>query len=255
MRVFGKIAPMEKRFFVEKQNILADTITLTDDEHLHLSKVMRLRVGDAVECFYDNSNVFECEIQAITKSATTLKIIGERECTQNPTREVVLFQALPKLDKLELVTQKGVELGLTKIVPFSSAYCVAKENINKIERLKKIVVSACKQCGRTKLLEVESPIKFKELLNVLKDFEVVLFANECEDTVSINEILNSVRIKGAKDLNRVAYVVGSEGGFSKEEIDELKKVATSVSLGKRILRTETAAIAMGAIILYELGEI
>lgn len=246
---------MEKRFFVEKQNILGDTIILTDDEHLHLSKVMRLRVGDTVECFYDGSNVFECEIQAITKSTTTLKIMGEYECTQNPNREVVLFQALPKLDKLELVTQKGVELGLSKIVPFSSVYCVAKENINKIERLKKIIVSACKQCGRTKLLEVEAPIKFKELLTKLQDYEVVLFANECEDTVSINEVLNSMRIKGARDLNRVAYIVGSEGGFSKEEIEELRKVATSVSLGKRILRTETASIAMGAIVLYELGEI
>lgn len=246
---------MDKRFFVEKQNIVDDTITLTDDEHLHLSKVMRLRVGDTAECFCDGSDVFECEIQSITKSVSTLKIVGEHKCSQNPSREVVLFQALPKLDKLELVTQKGVELGLTKIIPFSSTYCVAKENINKIERLKKIVVSACKQCGRTKLLEVEMPIKFKELLTKLKDFEVVLFANECEESVSINEVLNSVRVKGARDLNRVAYIVGSEGGFSKDEIEELKKVATSVSLGKRILRTETASIAMGAIILYELGEI
>ena len=122
---------MEKIFFVEKQNIMSDTITLTDDEHLHLSKVMRLRVGDTVECFYDGSNIFECQIQSITKSVTTLKILGEYACQQNPSREVALFQALPKLDKLELVSQKGTELGLTKIIPFSSTYCVAKENTNK----------------------------------------------------------------------------------------------------------------------------
>lgn len=242
---------MEKRFFVNAEDVIQETIKLTGEEHNHLSKVLRLRVGDSVECFYDNSAIYVCEIKLITKTESVLKIVSTYECKANPKLNITLYQALPKLDKLELVAQKLTEIGVSKIVPFSSTFCIAKDNANKIERLKKIVISACKQCGRTSVPCIENTIKFTDLLQELKNYDLVVFANETEN----NNLLKD-KISG-KNVKNVAYIVGSEGGFSKQEIDELNKFENvcSITLGKRILRTETASIILGALLCYELGEI
>ena len=238
---------MEKRFFVDNSNIFGDKINLTDDEHNHLSKVLRLRVGDEVECFCDGGEVLNCKIDEITKSFSTLKILSSYPCKANPKRELTLFQALPKLDKLELVTQKVTEIGVGEIVPFSSTYCIAKENTNKIERLKKIVSSACKQCGRTRLTKISATKKFDEVLQMLVKYDLVIFANETESENSLSKVLS---LLPTKTYSNIACVVGSEGGFSKEEIDKIKslKTVSSVSLGNRILRTETASIVICGIV-------
>ena len=167
---------MEKRFFIESEQLHNNQIILTGDEHMHLSKVLRLKVNDEVECFSNNSNIIKAKIDLITKQNTTLSVVGEEECLSNPKVNLTLFQGLPKLDKLELITQKLTELGVSTIIPFSSTFCVAKENLNKIERMQKIIVSACKQCGRTLLTKVENPIKFKELLQLTANYDLVIFA-------------------------------------------------------------------------------
>ena len=250
---------MEKRFFIEKDKISGSFITLDNDEHMHLSKVLRLRVGENVECFYDGSEIFECVIKSISKNSSELEILSSKPCIQNPSLHVTLFQALPKLDKLELITQKLTELGISKIVPFSSKFCIAKENSNKIERLKKIVVSACKQCGRTKLVDVCDSLKFDKMVNSLDNYDLVIFANECEKSKSLKQVLTEQKDALAQKLQnnslKVAYIVGSEGGFDKDEIEIISKKACSVTLGNRILRAETAGIVLGGIICYELGVI
>ena len=250
---------MEKRFFINKTDLNNNEIILKDDEHQHLSKVLRLRLGDIVECFYDGGSLLKCEITLITKNYSTLKVVGEENCTSNPKTQITLFQGLPKLDKLELISQKLTEIGITKIIPFSSTFCVAKENLNKIDRLKKIIVSACKQCGRTKLVELNDVLKLDKVIQKLVEYDLVLFANECEQTKSVNEVIsnfkNSLAQKHDKKDLKIAYIVGSEGGFDKDEIEKLSEVSKSISLGKRILRAETAAISLGAIVCYEFGVI
>jgi len=250
---------MEKRFFIEKDKILGDFITLDGDEHMHLSKVLRLRVGDNVECFYDNSDILKCKIKEISKSSSILEVVESEACQQNPNLNISLFMALPKLDKLELVTQKITELGINEVVPFSSKFCVAKENSNKIERLKKIVVSACKQCGRTKLVDIKDVLKFDKMLECINNYDLVIFANECEKAKTLKEAILEQKEALAQKLQnkslKIAYIVGSEGGFDKDEIEKISKVALSITLGKRILRAETAAIVLGGIICYELGVI
>lgn len=277
---------MEKRFFIEKMDIVGGKITLKDSEHEHLFKVLRLRVGDMVECFYDGGPILNCEIESITKNFSILTINSESSCESNPKSNVTLFQALPKLDKLELVTQKATELGISALVPFSSAFCIAKQNENKIDRLKKIVVSACKQCGRTKLLEIKSHLTFENLIKSLSEFDIVVFANEKEENggnlqdynedkqnnknrqndgkaknEEQNKENNGQNIKKIFEQNKidkkVAIIVGSEGGFSDNEIESLLKLENvlSISLGKRILRTETASITLCSIIQFLLGEI
>lgn len=243
---------MEKRFFIDKSSLNNNTIILTEDEHQHLSKVLRLRVGDSVECFYDGGPIINCTIEQITKNNSTLTVNSQVECTSNPQANITLFQGLPKLDKLELISQKLTEIGVTKIIPFSSTFCVAKENLNKVERLKKIVVSACKQCGRTLLTKVENPVKFNEMISMLSNYDLVVFANETENPEnSLSQLFSQ------KNYKNVAYIVGSEGGFSKEEIEKLTSQTNvkSISLGKRILRTETASITLGGLLAYQLGEI
>lgn len=241
-----------KRFFVEHQEENGFFV-LEGEEHTHLSKVLRLKVGEVVQCFFDGSQVYNCEIVEILKNSTKLKIIDKTDCLQNQKTNLTLFQAMPKLDKLENVCQKLTELGVTQVVPFVSSFCVAKESPNKIERINKIIISACKQCGRTNLLKLDQAVSFKEMLKRIPEFDQVIFACEFEEEgLPLLSCLSSLNLKGKK----VAYIVGSEGGFSQEEADRIKsyKNVATISLGKRILRTETASVAIASMLQLVMGE-
>ena len=239
---------MEKRFFVTNENIDNETIILTGEEHNHLSRVLRLPVGAEVECFADGDNLYNCEITSITKQSTTLKVLSTYECNANPKESVMLFQALPKGEKLELIIQKVSELGVSEIVTFTSNFTIAKTNDNKLPRLEKIAVSAAKQCGRTRLITLSPTITFKQMIEKVKGYDLIIFANETEDNGGLQNLVK----KGLK----IALIVGSEGGFSAQEIEQIKSIgAKSISMGKRILRAETAAISLSACVLYELGEL
>ena len=233
----------ENCFFIKKEDIVDDKITLTGDEFLHLSKVLRMNVGDKVLCFYDSSPFFECEVVDVSKHCAILSILNVRECLANPTCNIVLFQALPKLDKLEFISQKLTELGVSALQPVKTKFCIAKDNPNKLERLNKIIVSACKQCNCTQLLKVFPTIDIKKI--DLKNYDLVLFANENETIATIDDFYDKI-----KQSQNIAYIVGSEGGFSEDEIAFLSQKAHSISLGKRILRTETASIALASYISF-----
>ncbi len=233
----------ENCYFIEKDNIIDDIILLPKEETLHMSKVLRQRVGERVKCFYDGSDYFDCEILSIDKSSSKLKILGKSKCLANPQKHITLFQGLPKLDKLELITQKLTELGISEITPFNSKFCIAKDNPNKMQRLNKIAISACKQSGRTQVLKINNTINLSNI--DFSKYDLVLFANEKEKLTKINQF--SSQISKAKSI---AYIVGSEGGFSDDEIEFLSGKSNSFSLGDRILRTETASISIGAYISF-----
>ena len=239
---------MEKRFFVTKENIYDDEIILRDEEHNHLSKVLRLSVGDTVECFEDGGDLLNCEIQTITKQQTVLKLVSSTPSTANPKENVTLYQGLTKGEKLEWIIQKTSEIGIKEIKTFTSNFTIAKPNDNKLQRFDKIAVSAAKQCGRTSILKLSPTIAFKQMLTELKEYDLVIFANETEDKLGLQNLVK----KGLK----IAIVVGAEGGFSKQEIEDIKSMgARSISLGSRILRAETAAIVLSSLVLYNLGEL
>lgn len=240
---------MEKRFFITKDNILDDEIILRDEEHNHLSRVLRLSVGDIVECFEDGGDILSCEIEGITKSQTNLKVLSSKKCNSNPKSHLTIFQGLTKGEKLEWIIQKTSELGAYEIRTFTSNFTIAKPNDNKAERSRKIAISSAKQCGRTAVIKVYPTITFKQMLPMLKDYDIVIFANETEDAKNIRDVFT-------EEYKNVAIIVGAEGGFSREEIDSIiNNGGVSVSLGNRILRAETAAIAMSSVVLYELGEL
>lgn len=227
-----------RRFFgVEKDG----EIQIEGEEFNHLKNVLRLNVGDEILVSLNTENEYACEIVKMAKGVATCKINGQQLCEANPKKNIVLFQAITKKDKFELIVQKATELGVSKIVPFVSDFIVAKATENKIERLKLIAQNACKQCERSIVPEISECLSFDEVLNSFKNFDMVLFANERAEKGDKPHALPKCK--------NIAIIVGSEGGFSSKEKDKFVAAgATTISLGKRILRAETASIAMMSLV-------
>ena len=226
-----------KKFFGTKQ----DNIIILDDEETKHLAVLRCEIGEKILCFCGDDKEYLCQIQSISKKQTICKVLETNICSKNPNKKISLFQGLPKLDKLELITQKITELGASEIIPFESDFTIAKTNLNKIDRLSRISQEACKQCGRSIPLKIHNPVKFNQMLEMLKDYDIVLFANETNKTISQSDLSN---------YNSIAIIVGSEGGFSQAEIEKIASVSTNFGLGERILRTETASIVLCGIVSY-----
>lgn len=234
-----------RRFFVDNSDICNNVVTLTGDEFSHMVKVLRYKVGfKAVVCANDGIERL-CTVNEIGKDFATLVI--EQETVQDvKNAHVTLFAGLLKNNKLDFVVQKSVELGVDEIIPFVSHNC-AETKFAK-DRAEKIALEAAKQCGSAYLSKVGALENFDEVLARFKEFDTVLFAYE-------NEKKN--RIKDCRiDGKNVALIVGPEGGFTPEETEKAKECgATIVTLGRRILRAETASIVSCALLLDHLGEL
>lgn len=254
-----------RRFFVKKI-IDSEKIILEGSDYNHLKNVLRFKVGDEIICFCGDGKDYFCEIISLENQKVLCKIQKIQLSDKTPKSKVTLFQALLKSDKFEFIIQKMSELGLTSIIPFESTFTVSKLKEGKTLRYNKISIEASKQCGRADFLKVHDGITFNEMLEKLKGFEIVIFANENENNTSIKDVINNyddtshflpLGDKCEGTLNsQIALIVGSEGGFSEKEIFEIiSRGAKSVSLGKRILRAETASITLASIIMFLLGEL
>lgn len=227
-----------RRFFGEKDG---DKIVVKDGEFIHLKNVLRLGVGDEVIVSLNTDIEYVCEIEKVTKTSAICKINGENKCLRNPLKNIVLFQAVAKKPKFEFIVQKATEIGISEIVPFMSEYCIAKVTENKAERLYEIALNACKQCERTIIPKISPATDVVGVIERFKEFDIVLFANERTDV--------GEKLKSLSKQKNIAIIVGSEGGFSQKEKEKFVEVgAVSVSLGKRILRCETASVAMMSLV-------
>lgn len=220
-----------KRFFGEK---LGDKIIVKDNEFNHMKKVLRMQEGDEILASVNDEYDYFCIIEKMNKNDAILNIEEVRLCPALPKKNIVLFQMLPKKEYLDNIIAKSVELGVSKIIPFTSEYTMLKDI--REERVATQIMTACKQCGRSKLVEFEKCIKFEQIIDRLKDFDLVLFAYEKE-----KELFNP---KLLENKQNIAIIIGNEGGFSEKEGEILKKNATSISLGSRILRCDTAVVTM-----------
>lgn len=229
-----------RRFFVPPESADADGRVIVDgNEFAHLKKVLRMREGDkAVVCFNDGLDRF-CEIERIENNRALLRVVETRLNAAEFGSKITLYQALMKGDKFDFCVQKAVELGVGEIVPFESRFTVAKWDVKKTDRYRRIAFEASKQCGRSRLAGVENCVGFEELIERLRRHETVIFCNETERGNKLLRALDAISVP--KDM---AVVIGSEGGFSPEEIGEISRLknAVSVSFGKRILRAETASV-------------
>lgn len=237
------------KFFVEDNQIENNEIKIMNDDLKHISNVLRMRIGEEILITNKNTaETYKCSIKEINKNEAVCTIIEKEENDTEPSIKVDIFQGIPKSDKMETIIQKSVELGVSKIFPVSMKNCVAKikDDIKKQERWKKISEAAAKQSKRNIIPSIEKSVDIKYLCSKIDEYDLVLVAYENEDKKTIKDILKNNKVE------KIAIVVGPEGGLTEKEVEELIKCgAKAVSLGKRILRTETAPIAMLSMIMYE----
>lgn len=242
---------MARKFYLESEKgfEVGQTFVLTDDEFTHIVKVMRFSVCENFTLIDGYGYEYICKIEAINKKDLQAVVLEKNKAQTEAKHNVTVFQALVKGDKFELITQKLTELGVNKIVPFESEFCQVKSNTTRLDRLEKISIEALKQCGRAKKVEIENVISFDKMLEKLTSFDKVIFAYE-NATENFGE--NSF---DSNDQN-IAIIVGSEGGFSLSEVEKLSKLQNlkTISLGKRILRAETAAISLTSVVMFLLKE-
>lgn len=233
------------RFFV-KQSI-GNSITITGEDVKHISRVLRLAPGDEITLCDGRGSECLAVIRSIGKDAVECDCGETVPCKSEPSVSVTLYQGLPKTGKMETIAQKCVELGVSEIVPMLSRYCVVqpKESFSgRIERWQRVCEEAAKQSRRGMIPQVLPLVKTERI--DLSGYDLALVAYENEQTVSLKAALAGF---GGK---HIAILIGPEGGFAEEEIRLLcERGAKSVSLGSRILRTETAGMAMLAQIMYE----
>lgn len=236
------------RFFEEAQRLKADKIVIDGENGRHISRSLRMHVGEEVELCDGDGEVLLCEIESIDGDMVTVAVKSRETDKSESKTKITLYQCLPKSDKLEVIVQKATELGVFKIVPTISERCIAKidgKAEKKLARLKKIALEAAKQSRRGIVPEIGEPIKLSKALEQASGTKLFLYEGGGK----------ALKVLLDKADDEIAVFVGPEGGFSENEVELAKKSgAEIVGLGRRILRTETAPIAAVAIIMYEKGE-
>jgi len=245
------------RFFVKTEQIEGNNIYIIGEDVKHIKNVLRKQPGDILEiCNQETGKAYICEILEINESHIKNKIIEELVSKEDKIK-VDIYQGLPKADKMELIIQKSIELGANAIIPVEMKRCVVKldqqsEN-KKIERWQKIAESAAKQSGRNTIPEIRQVIKVEDIskLKDLYDLIIVCYENEKQNTLK-SQLSQAKKQFAGKAEFHIAVVIGPEGGLEEKDVDFLKQNgAQVVTLGKRILRTETVALNLLSIIMYE----
>ena len=248
------------KVFIEKADIQGDIITISKEDLHHLIKVLRVRDGDEVIAC-DGQYNYECEFET-TPSPTApplhrgefglLRIKDKSVCENENRVNITIFQAVPKQAKMETIIQMCSELGVNRIVPIRTEFCVADlPDGKKLDRWQKIALESAKQCGRDKVLEVSSGAQFDEAVGIAKsECDLGFVCWEGEQEIKVAGLL---RDYVSRNDVRIGIFVGSEGGFSQGEI--ARAGLPTVTLGKRILRTQTVAPVVSAMVLNVLDEI
>lgn len=243
------------RIFTDAANIGDKYIKITDKGDIkHMTKVMRLKEGDTVDVSDSMEWEYATEIVSVDADEVLLAIVDKQKFAREPEVHVTLFQGVPKAGKMETIIQKCVELGVHAIVPVFMERTVVVEKGNfgkKLDRWQKISDEAVKQCKRGMIPQIEEQMQFKDMLPALKAYDLILFPYENESNFSIKDCLRGLAPEQKPET--VAIVIGPEGGFSDKEAELMdENGAVRVTLGKTILRTETAGMAALAMTMYEL---
>lgn len=240
------------KFFVTEEDIGNIYIKIHGEDVLHIKKVLRMREGDELEICDSEGFDYVGRIELFDEDEIIVKILSKEKSQTEPPIRVTLFQGIPKAAKMDYIIQKTTELGIFDIVPCTLGRCVVKlEGNKKIARWQKISEEAAKQSGRGIIPKIHDPVDLKTAIEMLKDYDLKFVPYECEEENNLRSVL-----QGKNDVTTVGFIIGPEGGFEKSEIELLKENGiTPISLGRRILRTETAGEAVLAMVMYELGDI
>jgi len=233
------------RFFVDKDKIRDKDILMDGDNFQHMSRVLRMREGDELTICDGEKTDYICIVSSISKKEAVCEIVSKEENKNECAVSVTLFQGVPKGAKMDLIIQKCVELGAVKIVPFISRRTVATAK-GKFDRFQKISLEAAKQSGRGIVPEVSEIVSFEDALSQLCGCELPLMAYEESQGFTLKDALRG------KTPETIGIMIGPEGGFDISEAEAAEKAGVQiVSLGSRILRTETAGLSVISNIMYE----
>ncbi len=237
-------------FFTDKIN--GDYHTIIGEDAFHISKSLRMSIGENITLCDNNKTEYFCEISAIDKNSVTVHIINSKPSNHEPNINITLFQCMPKGDKMEFVIQKAIEIGVHEIIPIINSRCISrpdgKQISKKFERYNKIALQASMQSRRAIIPKVRDIVSFKCALDMLSNFDCIIVFYECGGQPLKNILSHNSNIKN------IAILIGSEGGFDISEIESIKNIGGKVAtLGNRILRTETAPLVALSAIMYEYG--
>lgn len=242
------------RFFIKRDNIFKGGITIEGDDVQHISRVLRLGEGDRLTLCDGEGTDYLVSIESMSKNSVRTSIIAKEPSKAEAAIKAVLYQGIPKAAKMELIIQKCTEMGISRIVPVSTVRTVVKletekDERKKVERWSKIAEEAGKQSGRGIIPRVEMPMTFEQALEDAKSLELAVIPYELESANSIKAVLSQ------KAAASIGFFIGPEGGFEAAEIQKAQETGiVPVTLGKRILRTETAGVAVLTCIMYEYGQ-
>lgn len=241
------------RFFVDSGNVHDGTVVINDPGDVkHIRKVLRMKIGDTVEISDRVQWEYVCEIIYSGDDEIEAKILDKQRFAREPDVEITLFQGIPKQGKMDFIVQKAVELGVKTVVPVFMSRTVVSDNGKygkKIERYRTIAQEAAKQSKRGIVPDVTDHMTFSRMAECLGEYDLVVFPYENEDERTIKNLLTELDEIPVS----VAVIIGPEGGFADSEAEMLKEMGiVPVSLGKNILRTETAGLAAAAMIMYQL---
>ena len=242
-------------FFVTPQQISGDKIRIEGGDVNHMKNVLRMKLHEKAEISDGESRTYLCEVEAYEEDVAVLHILEEMEADTEPASKLYLFQGLPKSDKMELIVQKAVELGVYEVIPVAMKRSVVrlddKKAAKKADRWNSIAESAAKQAGRSRIPEVTMPLSYNEALKMAEELDVTLLPYELAGGMEVTREV----IRQIKSGQSVGIFIGPEGGFEPEEVDAAVSMGAKViTLGRRILRTETAGLATLAVLMFELEQ-
>ncbi|MBS5863160.1 MAG: 16S rRNA (uracil(1498)-N(3))-methyltransferase [Clostridium sp.] len=248
------------KFFIKTENLKEnEEIWITGRDVNHIKNVLRKKIDDKINiCNSDTQKNYECVIKNIEENKIVCKILYEVKSLAESNINITIFQGLPKADKMELIIQKATELGVKTIVPVITKRTVIKlkdkDKQNKVDRWQKIAEVAAKQSGRDIIPTIENIINIANIK--FDEFDKIFVLYENEEKISIKDEIEQLKNDNKEELN-IGIVIGPEGGFAENEIEQLRlnQNVSVVTLGKRILRTETVALVVSGILMYELGDL
>lgn len=243
------------KFFVEEGSIQDNISVITGDDVKHIYKVLRLKEDDIVYVNNCKGKEFKGRLIDVNKKDVKIEIIEELFINNESDIEVYLYQGAPKAAKMDLISQKCTELGIKEIIPVITKRVESgtEKSLSKTDRWNRIALEACKQSKRSIIPEIREAIDFQDMLKEFKHKDLIIVAYENKENFGLKALFSRIN---KEEVKSVAIVVGPEGGFEEAEIELLEQNgAHIVTLGKRILRTETAGFTALGIVMYELGDL
>ena len=247
------------KFFTPKELINGDVAKIIGDDVKHIYKVLRITQGEKVTLNNCEGVEYIAKVISVTKQEVLLEVLEKLDVNNESDIKIYLFQGLPKSQKMDLIVQKGTELGVTEFIPTIThrVDVKLKGEFKKLDRLNRIALEAAKQSKRSIIPKVSEPIEFEDMIEKINSLDLVLVPYENAENFGIKKLVNNLEKNGSVEkIKSVGIFVGPEGGIEEDEIEKLKENgAHIITLGKRILRTETAGFVATSLIQFELSDL